>query len=298
MSTDLQQQGDAAKPRSVHQLARRYVLALSLIALLTLFSQAIVQLLIADQEYDSRVVNIAGRQRMLSQKITKTCYYILTAQSPAAAAAYRQELEDAAILWERSQTGLVKGDREMGLPGHNSSAVMALFNSIESDHAAIVAATKTVLTSPGNTDALEQSIIQIKDHEKPFLKGMNDIVFHYDEEAKAKVHLAKWLEVGLLCLTLAVLILEAVYIFAPATRRIRAAVRDLAKRDQELELRTIELARLNQELHGLAHSDVMTQLPNHLAANEQLHTEFVRMKRSKLPYTVLMLDIDFFQARQ
>ena len=45
----------------------------------------------------------------------------------------------------------------------------------------------------------------------------------------------------------------------------------------------------------LARRDVLTQLPNRLAANERLQTEFLRMKRSKSVYAVLMIDIDFFK---
>ena len=44
------------------QLRRRYITALSLIALLTIASQIVMQYLISDQAYDSRVVNSAGRQ--------------------------------------------------------------------------------------------------------------------------------------------------------------------------------------------------------------------------------------------
>jgi diguanylate cyclase (GGDEF)-like protein len=45
----------------------------------------------------------------------------------------------------------------------------------------------------------------------------------------------------------------------------------------------------------LARRDVLTQLPNRLAANERLQTEFLRMKRSKSVYAVLMIDIDHFK---
>lgn len=295
MSSARHPQDVSVEARSVRQLARRYIVALSLIALLTIISQAIVQFLIADQEYDSRVVNIAGRQRMLSQKITKTSYYILTAQSAHAASRYRNELDEAVTLWERSQAGLLKGDRETGLPGNNSQAVITLFGSIEPHHAAIVAAARAILSSTESAEALDRNIRTIKEHEAPFLKGMNDIVFRYDEEAKAKVDLGKWLEIALLCITLSVLVLEAVYIFAPATRRIRRDVIELAQRDKELKKRTADLARLNEELNVLARSDVMTQLPNRMAANERLDTEFVRMKRSKKRNAVLMMDIDFFK---
>ena len=45
----------------------------------------------------------------------------------------------------------------------------------------------------------------------------------------------------------------------------------------------------------LARRDVLTHLPNRLAANERLQTEFLRMKRSKSVYAVLMIDIDHFK---
>jgi len=85
----VQSQYSNAARLSAAQLRRRYVVALSLIAMLTIASQALMQVLISDQTYDSRVVNIAGRQRMLSQKITKLSYYVADAETAAAAARFR-----------------------------------------------------------------------------------------------------------------------------------------------------------------------------------------------------------------
>ncbi len=72
--------------------------------------------------------------------------------------------------------------------------------------------------------------------------------------------------------------------------------------EQKVASRTAELQRSNQALENanmalesLARVDALTQLPNRLAANERLHDEFVRMKRTKTPYAILMLDIDFFK---
>jgi diguanylate cyclase (GGDEF)-like protein/hemerythrin-like metal-binding protein len=45
----------------------------------------------------------------------------------------------------------------------------------------------------------------------------------------------------------------------------------------------------------LARVDALTQLPNRLATNERLRTEFLSMKRSRNVYAVLMMDIDFFK---
>ncbi len=48
-----------------------YILALSIIAMLSLLSHYFVQSIVAEQEATARVVNLAGRQRMLSQRITR-----------------------------------------------------------------------------------------------------------------------------------------------------------------------------------------------------------------------------------
>jgi PAS domain S-box-containing protein len=221
---------------SASQLRRRYVVALSLIALLTITSQAIIQVLISGQTHDSRVVNIAGRQRMLSQKITKLSYYVSTAESAGAAADLRQELSEALGLWQRSHVGLLHGDRAMGLPGDNSERVVELFGRIQPHYDAIVAAATTIAKSGGNAAALAPQIQVLRANEGEFLNGMNDIVFRYDDEANAKVELARWIEIGLMGVTLVVLSLEAVFIFAPATRRIQRDMKDLADREEDLEL--------------------------------------------------------------
>ncbi len=66
--------------------------------------------------------------------------------------------------------------------------------------------------------------------------------------------------------------------------------------EQKVADRTAELARANSELTLLARRDALTGLPNRLAANERLHEEFARMKRTGTGYAVLMMDIDHFKA--
>lgn len=73
---------------------------------------------------------------------------------------------------------------------------------------------------------------------------------------------------------------------------LEASNRDL---EQKVAERTAELARLNDELRDQARRDALTGLPNRLAANERLREEFVRMRRSRKGYAVLVADIDHFK---
>ncbi len=76
-----------------------------------------------------------------------------------------------------------------------------------------------------------------------------------------------------------------------------AHIRQLnAELESKVIARTAELAQANAALHRLARIDVLTDLPNRLAANERLREEFVRMKRTGQSYAVLMIDVDHFKA--
>lgn len=219
---------------SANQLRRRYIIALSLIALLTLVSQGVVQLLIADQEYDSRVVNIAGRQRMLSQKIAKSALYVVRAESAEATPGHLRDLEATLALFERSHLGLQRGDSELGLPGKNSAEINDRFNRIEPYFQAIAVSTRHLLAGDKQRQAIDQAIRTLLNNEPVFLQGMDEIVAHYDQDAKNKITIAHWLELGLMSLILLVLALEALFIFAPVSRRIRADMQALHDKEEDM----------------------------------------------------------------
>ena len=63
--------GNSLDQRTFSKLSRLYIIALSTIALSVIISQILVRNHLTNQESDSTVINIAGRQRMLSQKLTK-----------------------------------------------------------------------------------------------------------------------------------------------------------------------------------------------------------------------------------
>ena len=62
-----------------------------------------------------------------------------------------------------------------------------------------------------------------------------------------------------------------------------------------LAARTAALEAVNHELEQLARVDTLTGLQNRKSANDKLHQEFLRLKRSGRPYCVLFMDIDCFK---
>lgn len=70
-------------PLDTHRLTRLYIIALSMVALLSIIGQGLVQFSLYQQSNDSRIINIAGRQRMLSQRLSKAALASSATADPA-----------------------------------------------------------------------------------------------------------------------------------------------------------------------------------------------------------------------
>lgn len=79
-------------------------------------------------------------------------------------------------------------------------------------------------------------------------------------------------------------------------RRMEDQLSELnAQLEAKVSERTLELEKAVEALTNLSRTDALTALPNRLAANERIHTEFLSMRRRNHPYGLLMLDIDHFK---
>ncbi|MBI2424998.1 MAG: type IV pili methyl-accepting chemotaxis transducer N-terminal domain-containing protein [Candidatus Hydrogenedentes bacterium] len=212
-------------PDPSRRLTVLYIGALSTVALLTILGQVLVQFMLHRQETDSRVINVAGRQRMLSQRLAKTALQAAAAVEPASRAAHLAELVEVAALWEASHVGLRHGDTVLLLPGSNSPRVQALFAVLEQPYRAMRdAAASLASTLDAGGDAAEAPwIAQIAGNERAFLMGMDAVVSAYEEEARARVRRLSGMELALMFSTLTILILEGIVIFRPAAEHIRGA---------------------------------------------------------------------------
>jgi PAS domain S-box-containing protein len=249
-------------------LRRRYILALSIIACLVILSQLAIQFSISKNEDDSRIINIAGRQRMLSQRITKCVLGMYITEDPAKKAPYLEKLIKSTELWEVSHKGLQHGNAEMGLPGRNSPEIRELFARIQDRHLKILKAAKSIaaLAADKNADKdlIKKEIQVITENEGEFLKGMDTIVFQYDNEAKAKVKLVKHVEITLAIITLFVLVMEALYIFRPAELQIKSKISKIRENEKSIK-RIFETAPIAMFLVDRTNLEIMRL--NHLAAS-------------------------------
>lgn len=248
-------------PRIVaRRVRRRYIAGLCLIAILVIFGQVAIHSIIGEQRGTADIVNLSGRQRMLSQKITK-----------AALSENGTELAVALEDWSNAHETLTKHAES------TSETIHAQYKALDPYFDRIAHAANEILTTPEADHAPQAAIILLNEGE--FLTRMNTIVGAHAAEGEARIKRLDRIEFYLGGATLLVLLIESLFIFEPMVRRLRRNWESLQESedrfrlavegscdaiwDWNLEANTLYLAPRFAEMVG-AHPDSVSDNPAEL----------------------------------
>lgn len=260
-------------PQEKFALGNIYIIALTLIALFSIGSQITIQYFLKGQDTDARIINIAGRQRMLSQKITKHTLLLFQSENPVKFQAQKEFLMNSLKLWQTSHKALLDGNDELKIPKTKlSQTVQNLFSEMKPFQKKIAIAGNSILSIEFTDINQHKKLLKtITDNEANYLKLMNDIVFHFEMESKAKIERLKTIEIILMILTLLLLALEAIFIFRPITRSIKSFIKEIQIKNKDLsetqrnlqinleELQTSEEKLLQNQEEIAAQSDFLNK---------------------------------------
>lgn len=258
-SKDKSMRTSQAPATATRSLTILYISTVTVVIALALGGQLITQRFLKNQQDDARVINIAGRQRMLSQKISKAALalQVESAESERNQAEFNrqqqrlQELQAAVSLWSSSHNGLINGDPDLQLPGDNSAQITAMFADIDSEYQTILSAAQSILdTGLNETSQMLPSISTILANEDDFLLKMDEIVFQYDAEANAKIRQLRWIQWSILAVTLLVLL----PLFVPiqmVTRKINQLILRMQQSGIQVTSSSTEIAASGRQLEAM-----------------------------------------------
>ena len=230
------------------KLRRLYIIALSCIAFSLIVSQILIRKYLHNQDNDSRVINLAGRQRMLSQKLTKEILLISIGDNAQSKPETREQLSQTLQLWKSSHLALQQGNDRLELPGDNSEVISKMFEDVNPYFNKIADATNAILRKSALEQApvnsIEEEVNIVRANEPYFLQLMDAIVNQYDLEAKQKVNRLRNLELLIMCLTLLILLGEFLLIFWPTAKAVKNSIHQLL----EAENSAVKMAKAADEL--------------------------------------------------
>lgn len=225
-----------------------YLLALAGIALTIIIAQILIQTHLNSQLSDSRVINVAGRQRAFSQKLVKEVLLLNDTSSPEKKKGIISEIERTLSVWKASHKGLQLGDPTLNLPPENNAEILSLFQNLDPHHKAMVNATEEILSQEKIEpfDFLRQKTILLE-NERSFLRLMDNIVNKYDARSNAQLQNLKQKEYWLLAFSLLILLLEMLLIFRPLSLQIRKTITNLMQSQVESDMNTKKIETLLTE---------------------------------------------------
>jgi PAS domain S-box-containing protein len=230
-------------------LKERYIIFIASIVIIILATQAVVQYDLDRQNEDARLINVAGRQRMLSQRISKLVLYI--ENGIEAYGAPKPELHQADTLkkliveWNGVHNMLL--DRSKA--GNNSEVIDSLLTVNTGYLDSIISAARDVIDKPDavTTNAAVQRISQSEIY---FLLTMERTVNQYQREAEAKLRTIKWIELILAGIALGVIVLQFTFFFLPALNKLGSNNRRLSKLNRKLAKSNNELVATEEEIRA------------------------------------------------
>lgn len=262
-------------------IALAYISALSLIAGLTVASHFVVADTLRKNEGSAAVVNLSGRQRMLSQRIV------------ALALEVRRGDESARAPLRTAISEFSTAHRRLVALSQTAPADSPLAKRLQTDYYGppktdahlhrFLHAAQDIANAPASPAEVARfakqgypdDIATLADLSRgPLLQGLEQIVAAHQADSEDRIIRLERIQLGILGTVLLLLLIEALFIFRPMAKKICAYV---------------------QQLKQLADNDYLTGIPNRRAFVNRALNEVERSRRHGLDLSLLLIDVDHFK---
>jgi diguanylate cyclase (GGDEF)-like protein len=227
-------------------------------------------------------INLAGRQRMLSQRITKTLLELQQENSEEQRRIIDHELREAVLLFDRTLSGFANGGRVQG-----SNGEMVELQRIAYPSAAELVSEAMRIWQPVRANILPyidseallpQDAIRLANRQMlranlSLLDLMNRLTSSEEAQSIKRTHYLRGIQTGMFVF--------ALLTFFVIVRRLHILARNAF--------------RLGRHFAELATRDALTGLCNRMELNHALEREFDATRRKNGGMAVLLMDLDGFK---
>lgn len=235
-----------------------------------LIDQAILQPLLVQLNVYAPVINLAGRQRMLSQKVSKEVLAIQAVDEPDERVMHRAELLRSIEQWSSAHRALLHGDSAKEIRPVTPSVAEVIEDVDPSFERIHRCAAQIVQGDPESDSSDLQAMVKTILSEEPiYLHGMEKAVGMLEADSKSRI---VWLRAcGLIAMAMALLLLVGVYfvVLVPAARLIHHQVEQLAISDRQHR----QMAEMLSEAHDRLELRVVERTSELSMANAALARE-------------------------
>ena len=224
----------------------RYVFALSVLALIAITSDHLLQKEIEAERHRGTGIKRSAQQRMLSQRATFCAIRLTHSRSSREREDLRRELASAIAGIDSVLNELVNGDSTKSSFKHSSPAIQAIYfsppHSLREKVQKFLIASKALGQAPESELKQENPNLQyIAASATGLLSALNELVEQYQRESEKGILRLQRLERTVMVITIFVLLLMAGFIFRPLVIRLQAHLIEREQAEAEREKLIVEL---------------------------------------------------------
>ncbi|MGK0306205.1 MAG: diguanylate cyclase (GGDEF)-like protein [Gammaproteobacteria bacterium] len=244
----------------------RYLLAVFLLATSVTASWFWLSKIISQQDQDAQVINVAGQQRMLSQRIALLSNQI---DKEGEIDVVNKQLKDAVTTFANNHNKLIS------LKHISDEAKSLYFGEIQLDDRSrtLINVVSRFIKGLTSREFFVQQIAEVDTGR--LLYDLNLVVSVFENDAQNRVSSLYQIKTWIWALPMIFFILVVLFIFEPMKKLITRQINDL------------KLA---------AHYDLLTNLPNRVLLAERLNQAIKHCQRRNQSLAVAFMDLDGFKA--
>ncbi len=205
----------------MHLKKNKYLLGAFITIAVLVGNQIIIQFFLQKNTQHAKTINLAGRQRMLSQKLNLQYLQLLNGQTD------NNTIIKTLKNWQKVHYALINGDSKLNIkPIENKKALVTLINQSPK----IELASKIVLQKP--------NINQIKllnQNQAQFLIAMDKVVNYLEDDAHKKLSFIIFLEIFLCLLTVTLVVVEIYLVYKPFLREQKLSLKNSESSESKLK---------------------------------------------------------------
>ena len=181
---------------------------------------------------DARTINLAGRQRMLSQKMAKEALLLESGEAKT------EGLKATVTLFDEALNGLIGGSKALGLGPMKSSAVLAQLRKVEERWSLFRENAENLIAV---AEPSAKYVNYILNNNEPLLKEMNLAVLQFEKAATEKATYLKVIQLILLAVTIFFFGIGWFFVTNPIVRSFNSITEDLSHKSEDIEGVTREI---------------------------------------------------------
>ena len=231
----------------------RYIIALLSVAVLSSVAYIGFNSIISTEDQSAEIINMSGRQRMLSQRIPMLAQLIAQESAEEAKRELISEFDTALSLMRESHASLIYGDKDLGIEPLRSHTVHRLLFGdgvfLDKRLATFFGAAEAFSGEAARGEARAVLIDRasfLANAAGELLPLLNEVVITFEGESQERIRNIEYWQLTIFLATLSVLVLEGLVIFWPLERELSTNFRMLLQSRARAQRAQDEANRANR----------------------------------------------------